>query len=72
MFSSNENKEDRYVVTDLNLRTGAGTNMTCSAGFDILSSNYALRKSLPFEHLITKITEDQEIFLTRQYVDFVM
>ena len=71
-FQVMKNKEDRYVVTDLNLRTGAGTNMTCSAGFDILSSNYALRKSLPFEHLITKITEDQEIFLTRQYVDFVM
>ncbi len=71
-FQVMKNKEGKYVVTDLNLRTGAGTNMTCSAGFDILSSNYALRKSLPYEHLLTKITKDQEIFLTRQYVDFVM
>lgn len=71
-FQVMKNKDGKYVVTDLNLRTGAGTNMTCSAGFDILSSNYALRKSLPYEHLLTKITKDEEIFLTRQYVDFVM
>lgn len=71
-FQVMKNKEGNYVVTDLNLRTGAGTNMTCSAGFDILSSNYALRKSLPFKHLLKKMTKDQEIFLTRQYVDFVM
>ena len=71
-FQVMKNKENKYVVTDLNLRTGAGTNMTCSAGFDILSSNYALRKSLPYKHLLPKITKDQEIYLTRQYVDFVM
>ncbi len=71
-FQVMKNKEGHYVVTDLNLRTGAGTNMTCSAGFDILSSNYALRKSLPYDHLLSEMTEGQEIFLTRQYVDFVM
>ena len=71
-FQVMKNKDGYYVVTDLNLRTGAGTNMTCSAGFDILSSNYAFRKSLPYDHLLSKMTEGQEIFLTRQYVDFVM
>ena len=71
-FQVMKNKDGYYAVTDLNLRTGAGTNMTCSAGFDILSSNYALRKSLPYDHLLSEMTEDQEIFLTRQYVDFVM
>lgn len=66
------NKKNNYVVTDLNLRTGAGTNMTCSAGFNILSANYALRKSIPYQDDLRKIESDEEYIITRQYTDFLM
>jgi carbamoylphosphate synthase large subunit len=66
------NQKNNYVITDLNLRTGAGTNMTCSAGFNILSANYALRKSISYQDDLRKMESDEEYFITRQYTDFLM
>jgi hypothetical protein len=61
-----------WVVTDLNLRSGAGTAMTCAAGFDVLSAAFACRSKLDYSKYIKQLRPDDEIFVTRQYVEFVM
>lgn len=63
---------DSWVVTDLNLRTGAGTSMTCSAGFDVINATYAARKNLDYEEYIPELPIGGSIVITRQYTDFVM
>ena len=61
-----------WVVTDLNLRTGAGTSMTCSAGFDVINASYAARCNLEYKHFIPDLPLGRSIVITRQYTDFVM
>jgi hypothetical protein len=61
-----------WVVTDLNLRTGAGTSMTCSAGFDVINATYAARSNAEYMDFIPELPVGHSIVLTRQYTDFVM
>jgi hypothetical protein len=63
---------DSWVVTDLNLRTGAGTSMTCSAGFDVVNASYAARSNLDFHQYIPELPIGNSILVTRQYADFIM
>ena len=64
--------DDRWVVTDLNLRPGAGTAMTCAAGFDVLSALLACRWEMPTEPYFADSALDRDIIVTRQYAEFVM
>nr|WP_315229876.1 ATP-grasp domain-containing protein [uncultured Limnohabitans sp.] len=61
-----------WVVTDLNLRSGAGTAMTCAAGFDVLSAAFACRSKLDYSKYLKSIELTDEIYVTRQYAEFVM
>ena len=61
-----------WVVTDLNLRTGAGTSMTCSAGFDVINATYAARINAEYMDFIPELPVGRSVVLTRQYTDFVM
>eukprot|EP00439_Symbiodinium_sp_Y106_P088270 s1_g806.t1 len=38
-----------WAVTDLNFRSGAGTAMTCAAGWDVLSAMFACQWGEPYE-----------------------
>lgn len=61
-----------WAVTDLNLRPGAGTAMTCAAGFDVLSAFVACRWGLPTDDYFPESSSDGDIIVTRQYAEFVM
>ncbi|EIM38193.1 ATP-grasp fold domain-containing protein [Acinetobacter sp. HA] len=61
-----------WVVTDLNLRHGAGTALTCAAGYDVLLAAYACRKGLDYNLFLKQMPHGQEIYLTRQYSEYVM
>lgn len=61
-----------WVVTDLNLRSGAGTAITCSAGFDILAAGYACRIGEDYREWLAPIASGEEFLVTRQYAEFVM
>lgn len=60
-----------WAVTDLNLRSGAGTAMTCSAGFDVLAAGYACRTGESYAHLLSPLQPQEEYYITRQYAEFV-
>jgi hypothetical protein len=60
-----------WVVTDLNLRPGAGTAMTCAAGFDVLSAAIACRNGENYERFLRPIADAETFFVTRQYSEFV-
>jgi hypothetical protein len=60
-----------WAVTDLNLRSGAGTAMTCSAGFDVLAAGYACRIGESYAHLLGALQPQEEFYITRQYAEFV-
>jgi carbamoylphosphate synthase large subunit len=64
--------EDEWVVTDLNLRPGAGTAMTCAAGYDVLSAAFACRSGADYSQFLRPIGVNEEIYVTRQYSEFVM
>jgi hypothetical protein len=60
-----------WCVTDLNLRPGAGTALTCAAGFDVISAAFACRNGEDYAtYLLPR--PDGDIFVTRQYSEFVM
>ncbi|MGF2634881.1 ATP-grasp domain-containing protein [Acinetobacter johnsonii] len=61
-----------WVVTDLNLRHGAGTALTCAAGFDIISATFALKMGNEYKHFVRHLSPAEEIILTRQYSEFIM
>jgi len=63
---------DGWALTDLNVRSGAGTSLTCSAGFDVLSAAFACRIGEDYLDFLRPIKEREEFFITRQYSDFVM
>jgi hypothetical protein len=60
-----------WAVTDLNLRSGAGTAMTCSAGYDVLSAGFACRTGAPYADFIKPLVPGEEFYITRQYAEFV-
>ncbi|WP_374347860.1 ATP-grasp domain-containing protein [Chitinimonas sp.] len=60
-----------WVVTDLNLRPGAGTAMTCAAGFDVLAAAFACRTGGDYSRYVKPLVEGEEYIITRQYVEFV-
>ena len=62
----------QWVVTDLNMRPGAGTAMSCAAGFDVLSAMFACRWRLPYEGYFRNDTVDIDLIVTRQYSEFLM
>ncbi len=61
-----------WVVTDLNLRSGAGTAITCSAGFDVLAAAFACRAGEDYTKFLSPIAAGEEFIVTRQYAEFVM
>jgi carbamoylphosphate synthase large subunit len=63
---------DGWAVTDLNPRSGAGTAMTCAAGFDVLAAAYACRLGIEYAPLLAGIEAGRSIYVTRQYAEFVM
>lgn len=64
--------KNAWVVTDLNLRSGAGTAMTCSAGYDVISAAFACRSGLDYSRFVRPMGIDEEVYITRQYSEFVM
>lgn len=64
-------KGDGWAVTDLNFRPGAGTAMTVAAGWDVISAAFACRWGEEYRHFIEKKVTATDIFVTRQYAEFV-
>jgi len=62
---------DKWVVTDLNLRSGAGTNMTCAAGFNIIAAAFALTAGDDYQRHIPPLISGEVIYVARQYTEFV-
>nr|WP_255561578.1 ATP-grasp domain-containing protein [Pseudohoeflea sp. DP4N28-3] len=60
------------VITDLNLRPGAGTSMDAAAGLDLLAAMVACRTGAPVAPLIAARVPKEGIHITRQYHDHVM
>lgn len=63
---------DGWAVTDLNLRSGAGTAMSCAAGFDVLAAAYACRAGEDYARFLAPLEPGRSIHVTRQYAEFVM
>jgi carbamoylphosphate synthase large subunit len=63
---------DGWAVTDLNLRSGAGTAMSCAAGFDVLAAAYACRLGEDYARFLASLEPGRDIYVTRQYAEFVM
>jgi carbamoylphosphate synthase large subunit len=63
---------DSWVVTDLNLRPGAGTAMTCAAGYDVLSAAFACRSGEDYSRFVRPMGVEEQVYITRQYSEFVM
>jgi hypothetical protein len=61
-----------WAVTDLNLRSGAGTAITCSAGFDVLSAGFACRTGADYISFLRPLKQLEEFYITRQYSEFIM
>jgi len=64
--------KEGWSVTDLNLRSGAGTALTVAAGYDVLAASYACRTGESYKHFVPEIALDSEFLVTRQYSEFVM
>ena len=63
---------DGWAVTDLNMRSGAGTALTCSAGFDVISAGFACRTGADYTDFLKPLKQLEEFYITRQYSEFVM
>lgn len=61
-----------YVVTDLNVRPGAGTALTVATGIDLISAAFACRWGEEYECLLSNKLPPQGAYVTRQYAEFVM
>ena len=61
-----------WAITDLNVRSGAGTAITCSAGFDVLAAAFACRTGQNYSKFVRQLAVDEEFIVTRQYAEFVM
>jgi hypothetical protein len=64
--------EGEYVVTDLNLRPGAGTALTVATGIDLISAAFACRWGEDYDAYLMNELPPQGLFVTRQYAEFVM
>jgi carbamoylphosphate synthase large subunit len=63
---------DRFVITDINPRLGAGTAMSEAIGFDFFGSMFSILWGKdPSVHFLEDNLK-QERFVTRQYYEFVM
>jgi len=60
----------QWVVTDLNLRSGAGTALSCAAGYDVLSAAYACRSGQDYTRFFNS-AGSADIYVVRQYAEFV-
>jgi carbamoylphosphate synthase large subunit len=60
-----------WVVTDLNLRSGAGTNMTCAAGFNVIAAAFSLTIGDDYQRHIPPLIAGEVIYVARQYTEFV-
>jgi carbamoylphosphate synthase large subunit len=67
MRSGNE-----WVLTDLNLRPGAGTAMSVAAGCNVIAAGIAVRRGEDFRKFTPNLQVGSKIFVTRQYSNFVM
>ncbi len=63
---------DGWAVTDLNLRAGAGTALSCAAGFDVLAAAYACRVGEDYARFLAPLEPGRDVYVTRQYAEFVM
>lgn len=61
-----------WLVTDLNLRPGAGTAMTAAVGVDLLAAMAACRWDEPVEPYVSATLPADGVHVTRQYSDHVM
>ncbi|MEC8158309.1 MAG: ATP-grasp domain-containing protein [Pseudomonadota bacterium] len=61
-----------WVITDLNVRPGAGTAISSAVGFDLVPAGFAARWGLPYDEFFSGWQSDVEHFVTRQYSEFVM
>jgi hypothetical protein len=64
--------EAGFVITDLNLRPGAGTAISVACGVDVLSAAFACRWGESYTHFISDPLPKQGLYVTRQYTEFVM
>lgn len=64
--------KDKWVVTDLNLRPGAGTALSCAIGADFFSAMHACRcGERGIDRIDTSWIETGDCFVTRQYIEYV-
>ena len=64
--------KDKWVVTDLNLRPGAGTALSCAIGADFFSALHATRcGERGIDMIDTSLIETGDCFVTRQYIEYV-
>jgi hypothetical protein len=63
---------DGWLVTDLNLRPGAGTAMSAAAGVDLLAAMAACRWAEPVEPYIASPLPEGGVHVTRQYAEYLM
>lgn len=61
----------QIYVTDLNLRPGGGTSMTCSTFGDIIIAGFLMKLSREYKHLINLNYLKKRFTITRQYEDFL-
>lgn len=62
--------KDKWAVTDINARLGAGTPVSVAAGLDFFSAMFAILWKGDPSVFFRKL--QKEVFITRQYSDFVM
>ena len=65
-------KGSAWLITDINFRPGAGTALSCAAGYDFFSAMFACRWKEPYEHYFRDSGTFDDVFVTRQYAEFVM
>lgn len=63
---------DDWVLTDLNLRPGAGTALSCAVGADFFAAMHACRCGEPgIDRIDLSWINSGDCFVTRQYVEYV-
>ena len=67
-----KNAQDKYVITDVNLRTAGGMSMACAAGWDEISALANIMLGAP-EQTISKCVPQNtpETFVMRAYTDII-
>jgi carbamoylphosphate synthase large subunit len=61
-----------WIVTDVNLRPGAGTALSCAIGADFFAAMHATRCGQQgIKHIDVNILQRGDAFVTRQYAEYV-